>query len=204
MAFPTTAVLDSFNAGALQALSARAGWSAAHANPGTGDFTTDAVPTTAVSTSASDNLWGTGFTDCEVWVTLGAAGAVEIDLYARWSGSASRNGYSLIWLASGTQFSLVRVASGSNTTISSVATQGLGAGDSLGMSVIGTSLQGWYKPSAGAWSMLVSATDATYAGSGSIGVDSFSASNTLDAFGGGAATASTPSRGSLALAGVGA
>jgi hypothetical protein len=189
MAFPTTSVLDSFNAGASQALTSRSGWGAGFPFPGEATFTTDGTPTTAVSTASSGNLWGTNFTDVEVWITLGAAGQVEYDLYARWSGSVSRNGYSLIWLQSGSQFYLVSVAAGANTTISSVATQAMSAGDSMGIAVIGTSVAGWYKAAAGSWTMLVSATDSTYAGSGAIGLDSFSASNTIDSFGGGAPVA---------------
>lgn len=183
--YPRTPVLDSFNSGASQALSVRSGWSAARIFGSNADFTTDSTPTTAVSTGASDNTWGTPFTNGEVWATW-ASVANEVDLYARWSGPSTKNGYSLIWVP-GPQFYIVRIDAGVNTTISSVATQSLSAGDTLGLRFVGSTIVGWYKAAAAAaGTVLVSASDATYSGSGAIGVDSYSAGNAMDAFGGGA------------------
>lgn len=182
---PFTTVLDDFNTGANQALSARAGWSASHLYPGTADFTTDSVPTKAVSTGNSDNAWGTNFTDVEVYMTVAAAPAQQTDLYARWSGSGTMNGYSLFSFSAtgGNLFYLARIDNNVHTTLSSQPVQVLGALDSIGLRVVGSALEGWYKSSGGAWTMLVSATDSTYTGAGMIGMDNYSSGDAITEFG---------------------
>lgn len=188
MAFPTSPVLDDFNTGANQGLSTRAGWLNGVRNIGFSDFTTDAVPTKAVAAgggSNGDNVWGTQFTNVEVYVTIadwpGAAGSFY--LYARWGTSAAQNGYRLHLFSGFILADVMTSGSASNlfTTASAV-----GVGDSMGMSCVGSTISAYTKIGAGDWSLLNSATDATYSAAGNIGVVVDSGGNNLDAFGGGA------------------
>src|SRR5205823_9440833 len=60
------------------------------------------------------------------------------------------------------------------------------AGDSIGIAVIGTQIRMMYKPSAGAWTQILSTTDGNISGSGRIGMHTEeNAVGTLDDFGGG-------------------
>lgn len=201
MAFPTTSVLDSFNAGANQAVSARAGWSGSRAL-GMGDFTTDAVPTKAVSAGGGDNVWGTQFTDVEAYFKIadwpGSANSWQV--FARYGTVAAQNGYRVSHF-SGTIL-LQRMAAGAATSLGSASVT-LAPGDYMGIECIGSTISGYYKVGAGAWVQFATATDATYAGPGNIAMTTDGTGNNVDEFGGGAVVAASTRR-SMALTGVGA
>lgn len=187
MAFPVTGVLDSFNAGALQNLSARAGWSASdHVISGAGDLTTDAVPTYASGGGNNGNAWATTFNDCEVWVTFAVLPNPNfVNLYARWN-TAANSGYELTFFpVGGGSFNVgaTRRDSGSGTSLGSTSPT-LSAGDSIGLSCIGSAVTSYYKQGAGAWTQSATATDATYV-SGVLGIYGNDSTYHVDAFGGG-------------------
>lgn len=184
MTFPTTPILDDFNAGANQALSARAGWSSLRC-VGFGDFTTDAVPTKAVSSGTGDNIWGTAPPgDVEAYFKIAdwTGGSGSWQLYARFGTAAAQNGYRISHF---TGSILLQTVTGGGTSNLASASLTLAAGDSMGISCVGTLITGWTKIGAGAWTAFGSATDATYA-SGNIGVVAQAAGLNLDEFGGGA------------------
>lgn len=193
MPFPTTTVLDDFNTGANQALSTRAGWSASHC-VGFGDFTTDAVPTKAVSASQGDNIWGTQFTDVEAYFTIAdwTGGSGSWQLYARFGTAAAQNGYRVSHF---TGTILLQTVTGGGTSNLASASLTLAAGDAMGISCIGSLITGYTKVGAGDWTAFGSATDATYAGPGNIGAVAQAAGLNMDSFGGGAfVTGGAPAR----------
>lgn len=60
------------------------------------------------------------------------------------------------------------------------------AGDSIGMKIVGPSLTAYYKPSAGSWTEILRATDATYSAAGYVGAQfSTDTSAVLDDLGAG-------------------
>lgn len=202
MAFPTTPVLDSFNAGALQNVSARAGWSSARAL-GFGDFVTDAVPTKAVSSGLGDNIWGTApGGDAEAYIVIADfSGSGSMQACARWGSAATTvRGYRVSYFAGA--WNLQRWDSGAPASTIASGSITLGAGDSLGIECIGTTIAAYSKIGAGAWTPLGSGTDATYA-SGNIAMTTDNAGNNVDAFGGGSPIVA-PTLRELALCGVGA
>lgn len=182
MPFPTTPILDDFNNGANQGLSTRAGWSASHVTYV--DFVTDAVPTKAVAAGNADNIWGSNFVDCEVYTTIqdwpSLSGSFRV--VGRWA--ASGNYYMCQIYATGwnvqrwdANVATVNIASGSFSPV---------AGDSLGLSCVGSTISGYYRSGAGAWTLLGSGTDSLYGAAGGIGPFTESgAGNSIDSFGGG-------------------
>lgn len=187
MTFPTTPILDSFDSGANQSLSSRAGWLPSTRVIGYSDFTTDAVPTKAVAGgggSNGDNVWGTQYTNVEVYAPItdwpGTAGSFY--LAARWGTSASFNGY-LLHLFSGTLI-VDRYIAGSGVNIINLATS-VGVGDSIGIECIGSQISAYTKIGAGAWTLFGTVVDATFPGPGNIGVVCDSAGNSIGSFGGG-------------------
>jgi len=187
VAFPNTGVLDSFNAGAFQNLSARAGWSgtvlAAH------DWITDSTPTLAnANLTPGGNMWGSQWTDAECWCTFTTLGSgVSFDICARVQAFSQFGSTYYCVRATTSTFRLVLMNGGGATTL---ATYGPGitgaAGDAIGVEVLGSTINGYYKPSGGSWSQLITATDSTITGLGNLALTHVS-SNTvaIDEFGGG-------------------
>lgn len=186
MAFPTTPILDDFNAGANQGLSTRAGWANGVRALGFSDFTTDAVPTKAVAPGGGgDNVWGTQFTDCEAYFQIadwpGSGGSWQV--FARYTTAATKNGYRVSHF-SGTIL-LQQMTGGASTNLGSGSLT-LAAGDWMGIECIGTTISGYTKIGAGAWTQFATASDATYAGPGNIAMTTDTPGNNVAAFGGGA------------------
>jgi hypothetical protein len=105
-------------------------------------------------------------------------------------GTSSWNGYGLLFAPSNT-WQLRRYTGGSSTTIAS-GTQTANAGDSIGFSVIGNTLTAWYKPAAGSWSSVVTATDNTYSNAGPIGIEMGDSTLRLDNLAGGSTVNNSP------------
>lgn len=203
--FPTTPVLDSFNVGASQSLTARAGWSATD-TLGTiltsfGSLATDTVPTYAAN-NAAGNAWATSFTDCEVWATVSVLPIVnQIRLVARWD-TAGQNGYELQCFPVGGgnyQIGLFKYVGGTQTGLVSESPMvpAPANGDSFGFSVIGSTLTAYHKPSAGGWTQHLTTPDSSITASGVIGLVSVEAAVRFDEFGGGAVSPAAPRRSSV-------
>lgn len=204
MAAPSTAALDTFNAGAAQNLTARAGWGAGVVYSGETTNITDAVPTFATPTAGfSSNVWGTAFLNSECWVLLGTVTGASQYLFTRLNntGTGALNGYQAEFVGGNAN---LQSLTATIPTLLATAPQVVSAGDSMGLVSVGTTHQIWYKVGAGAWTLIVSANDATYTGSGSIGMDMQTTAR-VDTFGGGTqAPTGNPQGGKLLLLGVGA
>lgn len=197
MAFPTTAVLDAFNTGASQNLTARAGWSASIFPSAGVTYVTNATPTVATCIGAGGgNQWGTAFADMEAYVTLTVFNSASdtFEIAARVTNVGASYTYYAVRMANSaaTDLQIVKWNSGVKTNIGTLQSQAFTAGDSVGISVIGTTIKSYYKVGAGAWTLKDTVTDASITGSGRVGFNHvFSFTNTLDNFGGGLATAGT-------------
>ena len=66
---------------------------------------------------------------------------------------------------------LVRSDNLSLTFLVGPTTQNIDATDFICLQRIGSALSGWYRTAAGSWTLIVSATDATYAAAGKVGVE---------------------------------
>ena len=213
MAFPTTGVLDSFNAGANQNLTARSGWGASVLFTGDTSLTTNATPDRARTGGVVtySNFYNTSYgADSECWVTMITAIASNgLDLYARITATGTVTAYNLSVTTAGL-FQLGKYITGTGTNLGSSATQAVAAGDSIGLEVIGSTLKGYYKAAAGGWTQLVSATDSAITTAGNIGFDMSGSSPNegFDLFAGGTVVASTalpqPSRVVRTIRGAGA
>jgi hypothetical protein len=198
VAFPSTAVLDAFNTGANQQLvnPPRTSWSASQPFSA-GSFTTNATPTNASSTVAAANMWNASFTDMECFATLTAftPATATFEVLARIQSPIGTPSMYSVVLAQGATNRLQiyrRVGSLTRVAIGAIVAQTFTNGDSVGISVIGTTIQAWYKVGAGAWTLKDTVTDASVTGSGRIGIArTGSGTTTIDDFGGGAATAGT-------------
>lgn len=200
MTFPSSPALDTFNAGASQALTARVGWFGTVR--ASGGMSTDPVPTFAVGTAGvvGGNIWNTLFpADQEVWVTLKSTpGAGGVQLEARFD-PVGGNGYALIY--TGGSLEIVELDSfGGGVQIGSSFAVTPVAGDQLGMRCQGTTIAGFYNGA-----QVISGTNAVYNVSGKIDVLTFGSPATqIDTFGGGAiGSAGAGNHNEFLLSGVG-
>lgn len=189
MAFPTTGVLDSFDAGALENLNApRAGWGSSVLFTGDATCRTSGTPTNAapITSVFSSNFWNTSFgPDCEVYAPfLSAVGVDQVSLFGRVTATGSVTAYELRSTNTSWQFS--SIAAGAYTSIGVAFTQAISAGDSMGMEIIGSTLTAYYKASAGSWTSLATRTDSTITAAGFIGLQGKNTIHQFDSFGGGA------------------
>ena len=206
MAFPTTGLLDDFNRAAENPLG-NGTWlgpltsGLVQMSVGSGGSANRAIPASAAQ---GNSYWSaaTFGPDMEVYgeaPAIGGAGEF-IDLYLRQvdMGLSTRDGYRLAVVFS-SSWSLRRVDNNADTVIAT-ATQLFSTGDSLGFEVIGSALKGYLK-TAGVWSLIISATDATYNSASTIGFGSKSQNSHWDNFSGGtvvaAAAAARPGHGML-------
>jgi hypothetical protein len=184
--FPTTSVVDNFNR--------------ANENPlGHGTWTGPvyqgdarfALSSSQVACAQSgawcDEYWNQAtYSDSEAYVTISAKGSSNgVGLFVRVANPNTGTLRGYLIETGGTSLTFYRIDSGSETQLGSTVT-GLtwSAGDKLGFQAVGSTLTA-YHYTGGAWSSVASRTDSTYA-TGTIGLESYSTSWTLDDFGGGA------------------
>lgn len=189
MAFPDVSVVDNFNSGATQNLTARTGWSSSVVSAGDTAWQTDATPTLAsdLDSGASSALWGTPFEDACMFYTwkTGANGGAGGNLWARLqTTSAPPTGISLFINAANWQlaqiYKNVALSSGPAISIS------YAIGDSVALRVQGDIAQAWQKVGAGAWTLMTQLTCTRIAGAGLWGFDQQNISGsavTIDDFG---------------------
>lgn len=102
----------------------------------------------------------------------------------------------------GNSWSIWKIVSNIQTQIGSSVTQAIASGDLIGFELIGTAIKGYIKVGAGAWTQVISVTDATHAGAGRIGIAALNTTQRWDDFSGGTVvTGGTPK--SAADTGVG-
>lgn len=184
MPFPTTPILDTFTR--------------ADENPLAGIWTGPMEPggdslqllSNQVATIGAVNFGGSYVSalagaDCEAYATIATNDAGNrSELYVR--GFTDINGLDGYCVSRvGSTWSIRRKINTGDAQIGATATQAFSSGDSMGIAVYGTTLEGWYKPAAGAWTLVLSRSDSTYAAGGFIGIRMFGTTYRVDDFGGG-------------------
>lgn len=192
----------------------------ANANPLDGSWTNKIVSgngnmqlSTNRATGAASGIcsaWYTGSTpgaDCEAYVTIaqkpGTSSNARVYLRLADMGTATPDGYFVQYTgAAGTDvWTIFRLDNGTATNIAS-STIELNNGDKLGLECIGSAISA-YAFTGGAWTLLGTATDATYSAAGPGGICSQSGGATLDDFFIGTVTTSTARPKKLLTLGVG-
>jgi hypothetical protein len=133
--------------------------------------------------------------DSEVYVTVATAGtSSECDLYARVStiSSGTFDGYHMACSHNTNNVVLTRIDAGVASAALATFAQAIANGDSVGMSIIGTTITAWYKAGAGAWTSLGTATDSTYGAAGYLVLEAGNNTWTFTNFGGGTALGGLP------------
>lgn len=202
MAFPTLGVLDAFNVGALQDLTARAGWdaSAICTTSSATSMKTDAGPTYAKSPSGvGENAWGTPATDTEVYILCGSTFgdlASSFRLFARLNNRGDPyDAYELIVNEGGSgNWLLNRVSAGTPTTLVSSFNHVVGPTDLIGLEVIGNQLAAYFNQAGGGWVQEYLVTDSTFTGAGAFGMRFDELTSRVNSFGGGSVSVATPTQ----------
>lgn len=190
MQFPTTPILDS-GVGA-DANPIAGGW----AGPTyTGEQQLKRLSNQIVNQAGNptgDSYWNTSYgPDAEAYMTLAtkpADGGPLIQLDARLSPMAGApNGYTvrLVPQVGGDVWRIRRIDAGSTVALGADIVQNIEAGDSMGIQCIGNQIAAWWKPAAGAWTLLGTRTDATYIQSGTAGIVMTDSLAAVTNFGGG-------------------
>ena len=130
--------------------------------------------------------------DVEAYVTLGTRpddGGPLVQVEARLDPIGAPNGYVVRFLpdAGGDIIRIRIINAGSTSALGADIIQNIENGDSFGIQCLGSSISAYWKPAAGAWTLLGTRTDATYIQAGRIALTA-STSGTpaqLTNFGGG-------------------
>lgn len=207
MAFPSTSVLDNFtgtNGADLPVYSGN--WSTfIYADDLDLEIQGNAATGTGLS-SDHHNYWNVGNFGpaAEAFVTISTKPATSgyAGVYVRMANETNYEDMDSYYIGmvtnSGTDgIEYYRVDSGIFTQLGATISQEFTNGDSLGLEINGSTLTGYYKSGAGAWTALATRTDSTYSAAGKIGIECTDTTVRLDAFGGGtvvAAAAQVPKR----------
>lgn len=183
MAFPTTSVLDSFTRADENPLAGI--WLGALTNT---ENQLQLVSNTAAAPDAAafcGSYTTSTSADCEAYATVSTNDAGNrSELYLRvFTDASGLDGYCVSRV--GSTWSIRKKTNSADAAIGATATQAFSAGDSMGITAYGTTLEGWYKPAAGAWTMVLSRTDSTYTSGGYLGLRAFGTTYRFDDFGGG-------------------
>lgn len=166
-------LLDSFNAGANQALTARAAWNGVQWGSAVGtEFTTNATPTVCSPNvaNASGNKSLLTAVDSFAWATWTAAGNGDSHwLATRATGSTSFSGYVIGFNGNTNSVTLLRVVAAASTTIGAAFTVTTTMPFRIAISVYGSNVQAWAQQGAtGAWISTHNVTDDVITGAGSV------------------------------------
>jgi hypothetical protein len=193
MVFPITPVLSTFTGADENPLSESGLWATTALRSGASRcqrLSNVAAPVAA----ASESVWNTTFgANQEAFATIAALptnpNGINVFVRAQSVGTAQADCYNLSYNV-GTGWRFYRMVDETFTALGSgvISTVVAAAGDSFGVTIIGSTLEGWYRPLGGNWVSLGTQDDTTITGSGKIG---FSLANSdtgrADNFGGGAA-----------------
>lgn len=194
MAFPLSAILDDFNR--ADANPAGGSWTGV-TSFGVGDVQIVSNTLKGVANAAGGCFayWNTIMSgaDAEAYCTIPTLPATNeyLDIGIRCVDMATAvtiDGYNVrLTKLSGTDTIVMnRIVNGALTALHTT-NQEVSAGDSIGISAIGSTISYYYKASAGAWTLLGSVTDTTYtaAGYNAVGIGGTAPSVAIDDFGGG-------------------
>lgn len=188
MSFPTTSVLDDFNR-ANQGPPPSGSWIDMSGAPGGLEVVGNQCSGEVGSVSVG--LWDDSAIgpDCEVFCTIAVKhNGEEIGLYARLTTASvtTVDGYSLAYnMESGTDtLRVFRVDNGVGTQLGATINQEVGAGDRIGLSIVGSTLT-IYHDSGSGFTSLGTRSDGTYTATGRIGAYIWNTTARIDDFGGG-------------------
>lgn len=137
--------------------------------------------------NVSNYTVGGTYLDAEAYITVVTVGGASQDLYlgVRMQTPISNEyGYFIYLKKSDNTLKLLRGQSGPDAILSSVS-QTVSNGDSIGISVVGSAIKGYYKAAAGSWTLVTSTTDTTYPLAGGIEISENGTTYVLDNLGGG-------------------
>ena len=186
--FPCNAVLDNFDR-ANQGPPPSSSWGGIIVSGGGGLRVTSNQLSGAVD-NTNTSYWNTAFgPDTESYITLSSLGATYGGgLWFRVSapGQSNLTGY-LIFAYNSLEVIRVfrRNSDGSYVQLGADIPQAVSNGDSLGVTMIGSTMTIYYKVGAGPWTNLSTRTDSNYLSAGFIGVENADLITALDNFGGG-------------------
>ncbi len=196
MAFPTTGLVDQFNR-ANEGPPPSANWTTSTGLNGL------QVDTNQVRSSSgtSFGFWNaaTFGPDSECYCTIPTKGANTqlCAVYVRLkddSSFATLDGYTAFFtVVSGGNndtITVQRIDNGVGTNLGSTITQEFSSGDALGMDMVVSTINVYYKSGAGAWTNVGNRSDSTYADAGHIGLAIAGTTYRVDDFGGGTRIAS--------------
>jgi hypothetical protein len=160
MAFPTTGILDSFDRadGAVGS-----NWTLYYTtsfNVSSNQLSPPDADVNEMGWTAAESGWG----DLETYITIvtKSAGYNSPQITFRGIYNVTTSSYQLQVNPASNNITLVRIdADVIAATLASVS-QTISNGDSVGISAIGSAIKVYYKVGAGAWTEIVSVTDATY------------------------------------------
>lgn len=180
MAFPSTPILDSF-AGTL------AGWT----NPAYGNaaFTITAGQLAATTSGFSSAVWATTFgPDMEVYLDIPVANSsvATCNLQLRVQDTTSNlTGYVIFTHNLTGVLTCSRYVAGTPTAVTMTGTLTYTSGDSIGASIVGSTITVYKKPAGGVWTAVATGSDSGITGTGFIGLDFEGTEWRGDNFGGG-------------------
>ena len=194
MPFPSTSVLDSFTRadgapGANWSTPITVGW----------------LPMTIVSNALSEDSAGFGFDshywsastfgpDCEAYAKIATKGSNNAMVMARIQSPNSVDVDAYVVRADSFDTKIRKLVNDVYSDLGAAIATVIPAGDSFGISCVGTTIEAWHKPAAGPWTLLGSRTDSDISGAGFIGLhtDSTNKGWSFDDFGGGSIMAGGP------------
>lgn len=174
--FPSTSTLDSFTRSNEGPPPSSSWTSLVHSGWGTGHKVVS-NQMTAAALDDQGSVYNTSFgPDSEAFMTLPNTYAASdyICIAARITATTDPSGYvvciNIVAGAGNDQWTIQKMTTGDTVILSSLSSQELGAGDAIGISVIGSTITAYYKASGGSWASKGTATDSTYASAGKIGL----------------------------------
>lgn len=147
----------------------------------------------AVATAEDRALWTAQqfSADTDVIVTVAVAPTSKLEVLVRSDLAALPTYYKLRVNPTGNAFELRKATGGGSTVVIGTSqVQAVSAGDRVGISCRGTTVEAWYQPSAGAWTLIATATDTSVTAAGYIGLTSGDTTLRVDDFMAGASIAS--------------
>jgi len=128
--------------------------------------------------------------DCFAGITVVTRGAdtFHLRVHARLleEGTTNFDGYCVrLFFSAGTDTAFIERTDNNTQTILATIGQEFAAGDAVGISCIGSAISAWRKPVGGAWTLLGTATDATYASAGRLAIEVIGDAGVFDDFVGG-------------------
>jgi len=196
MAFPETSILDS--------------GTGTDANPVGGSWSGPTVtgnqqlrrvsnkfangPGTSADNGSYWNAGPTSSADCECYCTIDTAGSgagnwVEVEARIQNVGTSGADYYAVLANLNGQSMEFFVVTNGVYAPLGSPSalpgSVSWSNGDAIGIEIIGTTINGYYKASGGSWQLVASRTDSTYSAAGHIALSIGGSTSRVTNFGGG-------------------